>query len=264
MGCRLSRRRGFSILELLVAIIIIGVLVAILLPVVSQRAAQARIARANADLEHLAEGQARAAIDTGYYVRLFLLNDVRQGDGVAFNRGANNDRADGISDYLLPQLYYQNVDRLFIDPRTNDFVTAGRNALILNQITNAETNYNVPTAVWNGPYMNWRADSNLPAVAGSNAPDGIPDDPWGNNYLFFTSLGLVLEPGVTGADPIARASVGFDVNGNPVLGGAFSTVVFDRATVVSLGPDGLPGRNGVVGSTFGDPNSDDLFRSFGQ
>ncbi|HMZ51991.1 MAG TPA: prepilin-type N-terminal cleavage/methylation domain-containing protein, partial [Candidatus Sumerlaeota bacterium] len=70
------RRAGFSIIELLVAIIIIGILVAVLIPVVANRTAQARLARAQSDLKNLGEAEERVGVDTGFYIRLFALNDV--------------------------------------------------------------------------------------------------------------------------------------------------------------------------------------------
>ena len=101
-GARRRRNRGFSIIELLVAIIIIGILVAVLVPVISNRTEQARQSTARADLDNLATQQERAAVDSGFYIRLFALNDQLRGDGIPFNRDQNdNNRVDGLTDYLV-------------------------------------------------------------------------------------------------------------------------------------------------------------------
>jgi prepilin-type N-terminal cleavage/methylation domain-containing protein len=272
---RASARRGFSIIELLVAIIIIGVLVAVLIPVVSSRTEQARVARVNADLQAMADAMERVENDTGYLVRLFALNDVLQGDGVGYKRDprvAPVDRADGITDYrqTVTQPYLQfdgSTNGLFIDPRTSDYaLNTTRNDVIDRFIAN-ESSYDGSLA-WNGPYVNWQKDRNL--YSGDTTPlrDGIPDDPWGNNYLLFlptksvsgsTQGGLVLEPsGLIVATTVRQTGNQF------FQGGGFATDVFDRPTIVSIGPNGVPG-NGAGGTgegTFG--GGDDFVRTFGR
>lgn len=256
---RLRRRqRGFSIIELLVSIIIIGILVAVLVPIIASRTEQARQARVQADLQNIGENLERVAVDTGYYVRLFALNDVLVGDGVAFNRGTNTDRADGLTDYSVSQLFYGFPDaqnNLFIDPRTGLFAVVDRDELIF-RFRASESNYD-GTVTWNGPYLNWQKDNNL--YNSLIAPDGIPDDPWGNNYLLFTREGMIREPQgtiITTTDPAATGGW----NGS----GDFDCLVFDRPTVVSVGPNGLPG-NGIVGNADGEFGKfDDYTRPFGR
>lgn len=250
---RAGRRRGFSLIELLVAIIIIGILVVILLPVVGNRTAQARIARANSDLESLSEAQQRVEVDTQFYVRLFVLNDSRSVSNVTFQRPTPPAAyEDGLGQYLGGAQFFQNELQVFIQPEIGDLVTAVRGQNILTKLT-TETSYDpVNPYNWNGPYINWQRDENL--YAGLVAPDGIPDDPWGNNYLLFTNRGMVLEPnGVIVASTSPLSSGGFS------SGGSFDASRFDRPAIVSLGPDGLPG-DGIL--TFG--NGDDLVRYFGR
>ncbi|MCB2154786.1 prepilin-type N-terminal cleavage/methylation domain-containing protein [bacterium] len=245
--------RGFSIIELLIAIIIIGILVSIAIPIIANRTKQAREARAMQDLEHYASAEERVAIDTAYYVRLFMLNDTVTRDSTQWERDAPNDT---IQSYNYNTVgYFENQDRLFLDPQTGELVDGnpvGRGLLDLLQ--NNETSFN-----WNGPYVNWQKDSNnytnTPDDDDGGLPDGIPDDPWGNNYLLFTRVGMVLEPNgdmVQTADfPIGSLS--------PILT-AVPTDVFDRITVLSLGPNGLPGDG--AGSNLG--TGDDFVRSFGR
>ena len=268
-------RRGFSIIELLVAIIIIGILVTVLVPIVSSRAEQARVARAEADLENLSEAMQRVAVDTGYYVRLFALDDVLRGDGDLFGVGgvpfqrprATNDVADGLTDHLAPGGFFQfpDANSLFIDPATGLFAGINpttlayqgaptRQAIIQRLVAN-ESRYD-PLGTWQGPYLSFRSDNNL--FNGLVAPTGIPDDPWGNDYLLFTRSGHYLEP-----NGVVVTSVSVQATGGLTAGGPYDCLVFDRATIVSMGPNGLPG-NGAPASTeglFG--RGDDFSRAFG-
>jgi prepilin-type N-terminal cleavage/methylation domain-containing protein len=270
---RRASQRGFSIIELLVAIIIIGVLTAILIPVVANRTEQARIARVNSDLQAITDALERAENDTGYYLRLFALNDVLRGDGQGFKRDPRNpplDLADGLTDYgnSIPQpfLQFPGTNGLFIDPRTSDYAAnVTRDEVIARLIAN-ESTYD-GSVQWNGPYVNWQKDNNL--YDGFLGRDGVPDDPWGNNYLLFLPIrvingtsqgGLVIEP--TGI--IEPNTVSIRSQGGFQTGGIYRTDVFDRPTVVSVGPNGLPG-NGTGGTgegTFG--GGDDYIRSFGR
>jgi len=79
----------------------------------------------------------------------------------------------------------------------------------------------------------------------------------------------VLEP--TGQ--IVDTNVGVQVSGGFLQGGSYPTQVFDRACIMSLGPNGLPGAGNAVintnlrpgdstGDDFGD--GDDLTRVFGK
>ena len=73
--------KAFSIIELLVAMIILGILVAIIVPVLASRTEQARLRKAEADLERIQNALETASIDTGYYYRIHVLDDGPGGDG---------------------------------------------------------------------------------------------------------------------------------------------------------------------------------------
>ncbi|CAN5371964.1 hypothetical protein BH09SUM1_BH09SUM1_02040 [soil metagenome] len=259
---RASRRRGFSIIELLVAIIIIGILVSVLIPVVASRTEHARQARVNSDLENLAENEERAAVDSGYFIRLFALNDVRYGDGIGYNRGHTTDpldRADGLTDYKTavaqPFLNFPTTNSLFIDPESGLFANVNRDNLI-DRLVAAETTYDGSLA-WHGPYITWTKDKNL--YASESLRDGVPDDPWGNNYMLFTRQGLVLEP-----DGILVLNTSPLPGGGYSNGGTFDCEVFDRATVLSLGPNGLPGNGTTAGTDSNFGRGDDYIRQLGK
>lgn len=249
-----GRRAGFSIIELLVAIIIIIILVAVLLPLVQGRTAQARFARTTADLENIVEAEQRIAIDTGYYVRLMALNDT-VGGTLAFQRPNPVNFVDGLGQYLVPGGFYQNPNLVLVDPTTSTLVDG--TSLITNIGLTAETSLDPATIQWNGPYLNFTKDENL--FAGSTIPDGIPDDAWGNNYVLFSRDGMVLEP-----DGVVTGSVNVNPTGGFSNGGPFDAAVFDRMTVLSLGPNGLPGDGSGSATTGAFGQGDDLVRSFGR
>ncbi|MEQ8821734.1 MAG: prepilin-type N-terminal cleavage/methylation domain-containing protein [Sumerlaeia bacterium] len=258
---RTASHKGFSILELLIALIIIGILAVILIPLVSNRTEEARRTAALADLERLANAQDRLAVDIGYYGRLFFLNDVgNRANAQQFQR--DFDPADGtvdsISSYFGPgSNYFGNINQIFIDPNTGNLVAAVVGSTLLGNINVNETALN-----FYGPYVNWNRDENSysqsPFDGGEGTaylPDGIPDDPWGNNYVIFTRAGMLLEPA-----GIFTTSASFPLG----LGGVTVSNLdeaFDRATLVSFGPDGLPG-DGAGTPIPGE--GDDIVRNFGQ
>ncbi|MDX1973789.1 MAG: prepilin-type N-terminal cleavage/methylation domain-containing protein [Candidatus Sumerlaeia bacterium] len=248
------RCKGFSILELLIAVIIIGILAAILIPLISNRTQQARIASAESDLERIGTALSQLAIDTGYYSRIFLLNDISGAaaatpldnpDGIIF------DNTQGLT---VTGNYFQNIsNNLFIlaeGENVGQFVPPNRNSNLIDLLQTDETEFN-----WNGPYINWQKDNNAYAAWPSASPDGLPDDPWGNNYLLFTREGLVLEP-----EGEIVTSTTFPLDNANINGGSVNCQVFDRLTILSLGPDGAPGSAAEPGLGRGD----DIVRQFGR
>jgi prepilin-type N-terminal cleavage/methylation domain-containing protein len=230
--------RAFTILELLIAVIIIGVLVAIITPVYQNRAEDARRAAAQSDLESLSKAQQHAAIDTGYFYRLYVLDDLR-GD-------INNppielsERID--SEHLRTDV--GNPTLLFIDSREGNLLLSGDD--IYRRMQNDPVNFN-----WNGPYLNLSRKTGE-FTAQQPYPEGLPMDPWGNPYLFFTQEGVLQERDRQGV--FLEVYVAAD-------GNSYDATVFDRPTILSLGPNGVPGNGaGPEESNFGE--GDDLLRQF--
>lgn len=228
---------GFTILELLIAVIIIGILVAIIVPVYTNRAEQARQVAAMSDLDSLKNAEEHSAIDTAYFYQLYVLDDVKGFDNI----GPDNtgDRVDGIRDEALRgDAPSQNI---FID--TKEGTPMNNFSSIFQQLqTRGETAFN-----WNGPYVNYSRKSKPGEF--SDIPVGMPLDPWGRPYLFFTKKGYV--------DPKSGAIrvSGVTINGQTLPG---DPTIFDRPTVLSLGLDGTSGSTG--NTNFG--AGDDLMRQF--
>lgn len=257
---KLANRRtlGFTIVEIIVTFILIGILTSILVPVIANRADDARLTAAQSDVENLANAEERFQIDTGYFVRLYALNDlVLPGDDIA-----NTDPLDTIQSIfdngVGTDTRYQFAGRIFINPATGDYLTDGQQLTILGNET---------TFLGNGPYINWQA------MRDTNNNDW-PDDPWGQDYLVFTREGVIVPPSINEDNTIGGRD---DFNGNDDLSYQFfpqgperhdpngdnineARLVFDRPTILSVGPNGLPGT-GLQGTRYGE--GDDVYRHFG-
>ena len=149
--------KGFSVVELLIAVIIMGILVAIIIPRLATRTELARQKAALVDLENIQNAMERAAIDTGYYYRLYVLNDTIGGDGFGF--GDPDDIIDGVRDEELNTVHNRERE-LFIDIETGELRV--NYDYLYTLLTSNETAFN-----WNGPYIK-----------------SIRKDPWGSDYFF--------------------------------------------------------------------------------
>lgn len=257
------RRRAFTIVEILIAVLIIGILSAILIPVYISRTEEARVEACNQDLQHLADSQERAAIQMGYYLRPYALDDLgREGDGIGL--GQSGDIKDAFADEYqsatILNTLYSNPRVMFIHPK---------NATLMDS-TQAENVYAVlagnDAAKWAGPYYNIHRDETVDEhVDSSEVPThlhDIPNDPWGNDYIFIFRFqdsvsgelrsGMLVEP-----DGVIQAEVPRDAT----LPNVEVSDIFDRPAVLSLGPDGLPGDGGQTGTKLGE--GDDMYRMFG-
>jgi prepilin-type N-terminal cleavage/methylation domain-containing protein len=226
--------RGFTILEVVIAMIIISILTLVMMPTVTNRANNARLRAAEADLMALAEAQSRASIDMNYYVAPWRLNNVI-GSGDPFLSTQNNDNTLG---------GYTNYNAMFIDTVTLD-IPGNVNQIHADFIAN-ETRFG-----WGGPYVNYRR---------FEREVNWPQDPWGNEYLLFTKAGALFPPDTPGVNDSEFETTGpafTGVDGNSIPG--LTTIgLFDRPTWLSLGPNQLPGDGD--GSPYG--TGDDIFVSF--
>ena len=229
--------RGFSIIELLIAIIIIGILVAVIIPVLLNRAEEARVRAAESDLQHLQDAEERAGINTGYLYRFYVLDDVLGGDG--FGPYNPNDYIDGIRDEHL-NVGMQFPTRIFIEYKTGQFSQNYQN--LYSQLTRNETAFG-----WQGAYVNYHHLRDIDT-------NDIAEDPWGEEYLLFTNSGKLVDQ----FQGILVETFYFFASDT------LSTVpiywpFFDRFTVLSTGANGAPG-DGTSNAIFG--TDDDLYRQF--
>lgn len=267
-------RRGFTIVEIVMACIIIAILAIVLTPVLTSHANNARLDACKEELKALADAEERACIDTGYLYRPYVLNDVRGGDGianapltlpvpVAQQSRINGIRDNGVSNGNL----YQNPSWIFISPKTGLFLSNQQNIFVrlagsqmgdLSLDLGAETRFN-----WNGPYINWQHD---------DQQLDWPQDPWGHPYLLFTREGVIYPPtrtatGTGGGTPNPDNSFAMQPTGPPTdMGEGFTfpaRLIFDRPTWLSLGPNGEPGGGTTDATNDGYGKGDDLFYSFG-
>ncbi|MBM3333626.1 prepilin-type N-terminal cleavage/methylation domain-containing protein [Candidatus Sumerlaeota bacterium] len=226
---------GFTIIELLIAVIIIGVLVAILIPVLVRRVEEARIARAESDVEHIKDALERAHIHTNYVYRLYVLDDNLGGNGLYLPLDPGD--LDGVRDET-GNWTVQTPTRMFIDYNTGQF--AGNYQNIYASLTRNETDFG-----WAGPYINYQR--------GNFTWQDLPTDPWGEEYLLFTPAGVVDQQAGTVENFYNFTVLGTDTT--VTLRGPF----FDRFTVLSKGPNRAPG-DGSVAAQFG--IADDIYRQF--
>lgn len=260
---RARRRRAFSIIELIVAVIIIGILTAILTPTLTKRMAETRLRAAELELEDLVNAMERVSIDTGYFFRLYVLDDVQGGDNIANTDPASVIDGTDDEDATLGVNPHTEPSKIFIDPVSQDFLVNFEDKF--DKFQEDEIVFG-----WAGPYLNWKRDANS---------NDWPDDPWGNDYLLFTKVGGLFPkhfdlPNTTIAQPILGDDEIFDddgpqftPNGSTSLFRAPADDIFDRPTVLSLGPNGLPGDGSGVTNDIEDTGNygkgDDIFRHFG-
>ncbi len=203
-----TNRSAFTLLELLIAMIILGILAVMVVFVYTKRADDARETVALAAVEQLAEAEAQVGVHTGYYCQLYYLDEPVTTDTIT-----------------MPS----NLSGTFVDPRSNPSGQIITNAnQVWNRIRPIMTNPNR----WHGPYVDFKKQ-----VLNNSDNDGVPIDPWGNVYMFFTPYGYV--------DPFNKT-----VTQNYVDSNGDAAAAVERPTILSKGPDGRLNT------------SDDIIRTF--
>ena len=200
-------RKGFSLLELLIAVIIMGILVSLVVFAFVRRSEEARISQALNDVDLIAEAEQQACVDTGYYCQLFLLDNAATTDTVT------QWAPEGLA-----------LNKVFVDPKTDQMVPDS--TIAWQRVRPLTSNPNR----WRGPYSDFKGRL-LWDFTGYGDMFGTPIDPWGNPYEFFTTYGWV--------SPL-NGSVGQQVAPYWKTSGAAS-LKFDKCTIISPGPDGIIG-----------------------
>jgi prepilin-type N-terminal cleavage/methylation domain-containing protein len=262
-----SSTSGFSIIELLVALIIIGILVTVITPRVANRADEARRTRALSDMENIQNAQEKAVVDTNFFVRLHVLDDVSGiGDGIPpQNPQDPDDVIDALADEGIAGTIYQNSRQLFISPSNGLLLGAVAADALYTDLSATDSETPFGQTRWAGPYLTYQIDANHPNDGG---PTYVGDDPYGNDYLFFTRAGLVVEPDGIIVTTITGSALFQRYGGTApagIAGFTYDCQLFDRAAVVSLGPNGVPG-DGTDPSGAGSEGQlgrgDDIVRKF--
>jgi type II secretory pathway pseudopilin PulG len=255
-------RSGFTMVEIVIAFLIIAILTAVMVPTMTKRSDDAKIVATQDDLRRLADAEERCSVDIGYVVRLYALNDGSRSDGIA-----NTDPANQLSGLLdnsvsLNNIYSSNNPTyLFISTSTQGFLPSATQDNLFHNLTTGMTSSGSSygsVASWHGPYLNWTRDANK---------NDWPDDVWGNDYLFFSVNGVIAPP--SGSD-----TTDFSYPFKPTYKFPTGTgkdypaeKIFDRFTILSLGPNGMPGDGSGDTTTPASPGNfgkgDDIYISFG-
>jgi prepilin-type N-terminal cleavage/methylation domain-containing protein len=240
---RLSPRpaAGFSIIELLIALIIISILVAMVILVASQRAGEARLRAAEADLRLIGEAEKSAVTDIGFFLRLYVLDDVVGGDDLFPQLPPDpNDFVDGLQDERgntrNPEGDIYGIQPDFGSLAVSTGTSPPGDLVDIQARVRNETNVGIGL-----PYINFPRE--YIDAFGNNY--NVPRDPWGNPYVILTRQGFINDIGSSLFTPVqgqiprtgTLTVVGFS--------GSFALDRFDRFTLLSFGPDASPGDGGV-------------------
>jgi prepilin-type N-terminal cleavage/methylation domain-containing protein len=95
----MNRRKGFTLVELLVVIGIIAILIGILLPALAKARAQARLVQCASNMRMIGQAMINYAADNNNYLPEHSYNDAPWQGIAASNGGENNIMQDGIDDF---------------------------------------------------------------------------------------------------------------------------------------------------------------------
>jgi len=173
MKTKLGNEKGFSFLEVTIALGVILILIAALVPVVSTQLDNAKIARAKGDVQLIAAGICQFNADTGEWPIWDKGTECGRDDGynpILKSRDGQDPRIGFDTDWNLTSDY---------DWLEEQLVYNTPNGSSNNHYPGPDEN---STTAWRGPYLHApNANSNL-YIAGSSL-SVISKDPWGNRYL---------------------------------------------------------------------------------
>jgi len=173
------KKRGFTVVELLVVMVIIAFLAGLLLPAIRKSRSKALIDKAKSEMANLASVMTMVKMDTGYYVELRSLACPRideDNDNIYIDLSNPSNQADTHSETVFA--YYDK--------------NSGNDS---TQYESQLSKYEAPN--WDGPYITYQpkatyqpGNGSVPSVSASGWPDlqkavpyGTPLDPWGHTYL---------------------------------------------------------------------------------
>lgn len=192
MSRKRSRQRGFTLLEVTLIAAVIAILVLVLAPSILNFLNQSRMARAQNDVQALADAVQQFFRDTGHYPR-FRDAGRTQPIRLLVSPGAVGRAQPGAEPWTLTDL------------RSIDWVA---NQLVNNKPAFGDSGYPLKRSPagsgWNGPY--------IPADLGS--------DPWGHRYVINVEF-LSVMPGTMEADGVQEKRAVWVLSAGP--DGVFDT-----------------------------------------
>lgn len=235
-----SRKRGFTLTEMLVVMVIIGLLATIAIPVYISRMEDARVRLAKGEEREIAQAEEQCALIHGYYVPFQVLDDLPE-----------------------PPPYTRTGDTLYDDSRSQIYLV---NPLIRPELQKGRqfqldsTTARIQRMVdsWEGPFLNPQRVYTGTQVDPRD-PNWInrldfPLDPWGTPYLFYSPLGIIGSSAYKSNGDFSNLTISFSDGAIP--SSDTDARGFDRYAVVSYG------RN-LLGDNDTPNDKDDVIYLFG-
>lgn len=236
---------GVTLTELIVVLAIVSLLATLAVPVVINRAREARIAVARSEVQSLAQGEEICGIEHGFYVPLQMLDNIPY-----VQTGRDGSRTDDI----VNDINGNYVELISVDINSAQQIANGQPQLDTGQAVSdtLETD-------WKGPFTQPQRVFKFPGAAPSPQVERFdhPLDPWGNAYRLYSPEGIVGSS--VGTNPSGAPATNGDMNIPSFSNGNLSNVDdrFDRYAVVSFGPNGV--SDGINPGT----DADDIVYLFG-
>jgi len=247
-----NTKRGLTLTELLVVMLIIGLLATIAIPVYTARQEDARVRVALGECREIAHAEEQVAIFHGFYVPFHLLDELPARRNTITNEERMGEQGSPTSYHLIDP-FIRAVDQ-GTQPTLNDSNTLSPYASRVDQLKNN----------WHGPFMTFqRYYTGRPGIDEQPGDLGYenstyfffdyPLDPWGNPYRLYSPIGIV-------GNSLTFDFIGPDTNN--FNNGQLTTLDdrFQRYTVISFGRDG---KSDTVAPANNLTNPNDIFYEFG-
>jgi prepilin-type N-terminal cleavage/methylation domain-containing protein len=162
------RKKGFTVVELLVVMVIIAFLAGLLLPAIRKSRSKALIDKAKSEMANLASVMTMVKMDTGYYVRLCDLDNTDTQQVMAYWDGSK-DSTDSETPLANLLTGGGTWDGPYITYQPKAIYQAGNGSV---PVCSGEAS---------GSGSGW--DNNGNGQLDNPPPYGTPLDPWGHTYL---------------------------------------------------------------------------------